>query len=450
MINKPKPIEERINPEKNHLKPRPRSWKKIIFGFLIGLFLAFIFWFGISILLAASKIITPNPTGSAPWLLPSIGLNKLKGEGDGRINILLLGIGGGKHPGANLTDTIMLASINPIEKSIVLLSIPRDLYVPIEGAGYNKINYAHAFGEENQKKTGGGPALSKQVVSEILDLPIHYFIRLDFEGFVKLVDQLGGVDIYVEKAIYDPYYPAPDMKGYQPFSIKAGFHHMDGNLALKYVRSRETTSDFDRSKRQQKFLTALLDKALSLGVLTNPKKVSSIIYIAGSHLKTDLQIWEIERLIGLIKEIKPEKIALKVLDNSENGLLMAKTGPEGYYLVPKSGNFKEIQRFVHQFLTDPFLEQEKAKIEIQNASGKVNLATQLVELLKSYGYQVVKVSGADTIFPKTTIYDYTGGKKSATIAFLKKRLKTDIVKTLEKEEGDIDILVILGKDFKMD
>jgi LCP family protein required for cell wall assembly len=428
-------------------KPK-KSWKKIFFGFLMGAFLAIVLWFGVNILLAGKNILVPNIDGKAPWFLPKLGLSKLKGEGDGRINILLLGIGGGKHPGANLTDTIMLVSIDPINKKVGLLSIPRDLYVPIEGVGYNKINYAHSYGEANPKTTGGGPALAKKTVSNILDLPIHYFVRMDFDGFVKLVDEVGGVDIYVEKPISDPYYPAPDMIGYQPFYLKAGQYHMDGNLALKYVRSRETTSDFDRSKRQQQFLGALFDKMTSLGVLANPTKVTKILNILGKHVSTDFNFWEIERLVGLIKDIKTDKVVMKVLDSGTDGLLTAQNNGNGYYLVPKSGNFKEIQKFVHEFLTEPYLEQETAKIEIQNGSSQAGLAQEVADLLKSYGYKVVKIGNASTSYQSSTIIDYTSGKKPITLSFLKKRLNIQNVKTA-KNGGSIDLLVILGKDFKL-
>lgn len=422
-----------------------RDWRKILFGFLSGFFLTLVLWFGGNLLLASKKIFVENIDGKAPWFLPTTN-TQLKGEGDGRINILLLGIGGGNHPGANLTDTIMLASIDPINKKLSLLSIPRDLYVNIEGVGKSKINYAHSYGEANPNTTGGGPALVKKTVSKILDLPIHYFVRMDFDGFVKLVDAVGGVDIYVEKPISDPYYPAPDMKKYDPFYITAGQHHMDGKLALKYVRSRETTSDFDRSARQQKFIEAFFKKALSLNVLTNPKAITSIISILGNHLKTDLSLWEIERLIRLAKDID-NNISMKVLDSS-SGLLVASSGASGYYLVPKSGDFKEIQKFVHEFLTEPYLEQEIAKIEIQNGTGKDGVAQSIAQLLKSYGYQVVKITTAPKIYPKTTIYDYTGGKKPVTLALLQKRLNAKDVKITKIDGGNIDLLVILGQDFK--
>jgi len=413
-----------------------KDWKKIIFGLFIGGFLGLILWFGSEIFSASQKIFVPNSSSPNRWFLPEAKDTQLKGEGDGRINILLLGIGGGNHPGASLTDTIMLFSIDPVNKKAGLVSIPRDLYVKLNGKEA-KINYAYSI---------GGSDLAKQTVSKIFDMPIHYFVQLDFEGLVKLVDAVGGVDIYVDKAISDPYYPASNMKGYDPFYIKAGQYHMDGKLALKYIRSRETTSDFDRSARQQKFIRAFWKKTVSLNVLTNPKTLFSILNVLSIHLRTDLTIGEIQKLAGLFRDFNPDDLATKVLD-SQDGLLVAAKGMNGYYLVPKSGDFKEIQKFVHQFLTEPYLQQEAARIEIKNGSGESKTAKDIAQMLKEYGYQVTKISTASKVYPQTIIYDYTNGNKPATVSLLKKRLGAKIVK-VSGEGDDIDILVLLGKDLK--
>ncbi|MCX6806654.1 MAG: LCP family protein [Candidatus Berkelbacteria bacterium] len=436
-FRKPKQIDEPKKP-----------WKKVVFGIASGIVLALILWFGINILLAGKKIFTGNFGLGSSWFLPKTQNSTLNGEGDGRINILLLGIGGSKHPGGNLTDTIILASFDPVNKKVALLSIPRDLYVPIDKAGYNKINYAHAYGEENNKTTGGGPELAKKTVSKVLDVPVHYFVRMDFEGFTKLIDAVGGVDIYVEKTISDPYYPATDMVGYDPIYIKAGWQHMDGKLALKYTRSRETTSDFDRSARQQTLIKAFFEKALSVNVLLNPKTTTSIINILGNHLKTDLSFIEIEKMVSLAKGINKNNIAMKVLDSSSDGLLTSQSGLNGYYLVPKSGNFKEIQQFVRQYLTEPYIEKETAKIEVQNGTDTTGLGQEVADILKAYGYQITKVTTAPKTYAKTTIIDYTSGQKEVTLSLLKKRLNAKEVKTQPRGSGgNIDLLVIVGQDF---
>jgi len=240
------------------------KWFILVF-LLIGLGVGS--WVGYTANRALKKITddSGNSNSSLFSFLGDFDSNNLKGKAQGRTNILLLGMGGKNHPGGMLTDTMIVLSINYSEKKIGLISVPRDLWVPIPGFGSAKINEAYADGEKNntaQKTTGGGGTLASRTVENILGIPIHYYVSADFDGFKKAVDTLGGVDIYVEKPIYDPFYPAANMINYDPFKIDAGQHHMDGALALKYARSRETTSDFDRSRRQQQVMSAMKDKKI--------------------------------------------------------------------------------------------------------------------------------------------------------------------------------------------
>lgn len=427
------------------IKPR-KPFK--VFLLLLAIFILLpIGWVGLSALGTLNKISDKSGDGKSPALsfLDKVKPNQLQGEGDGRINILLLGIGGAGHPGGQLSDTIMIASFNPKDKSLAMLSIPRDLYVPIPDVGWNKINYAHAYGEQYLKDKGGGPGLAKKTVSEILDLPIHYYVRIDFSGFQKLVDALGGVTVNAEKPISDPLYPDEKMIGYEPFYLKAGTQKLDGKTALKYARSRETTSDFDRARRQQILLGAIKEKSLSAGVLANPKKIVDILGIIGNHVRTDMAAWEMERLITLGKDINANQIISKVLDNGPNGPLVS-SGEGGYTLSPRTGNFKEIQRIAHEIFTDPYLSQENAKIEIQNASSRKGLAGDVSNQLQSYGYNVTKISVASESKTKTIIYDYSNGKNPYTAKFLADRFKVNILPT--KENSTADFMIILGEDQK--
>lgn len=435
-----------------YAKPKHKSLKFLLVIIVLAIVGA-VFWFGTGAFSAINKVITKNTDNSAPFLsfLGDVKPNQLQGEGDGRINILVFGIGGANHPGGMLADTIMVASFNPQDKSLAILSIPRDLYAPIPGYDSNKINAAHSFGERDKNKTGGGPALLKKTVANILDLPIHYFIRLDFSGFTSLIDTIGGLDINVETTISDPYYPDEKMIGYSPFSLSAGNHHLDGKSALKYARSRETTSDFDRSRRQQQLMIAIRDKILSLQTLSNPKKLSDIFSIVGDHVRTDMQVWEIQRYFELIKDLDSSKIVTKVLDNREGGLLTSNANLGGYYLVPTAGvnNFQSIAEFTHQFFADPYLAQESAKIEVINATETLGIANKVAEMLKSYGYNVVKVSSSDQPSDQTTIYDYTNGKKPFTSQFLSKRFKTTIINQPNNTNtNNIDISIIIGSDYQ--
>ena len=122
----------------------------------------------------------------------------LKGEGDGRINIMLLGIGGDGHKAGNLADSIIMASIDPFANEAAMLSIPRDMYVTIPGYYDTKVNAAHALDEDDPDLEGGGIELMKQTLEEILDISIHYYIRVDFQGFVEAIDNIGGIPVNLE------------------------------------------------------------------------------------------------------------------------------------------------------------------------------------------------------------------------------------------------------------
>ncbi len=427
-------------------KLKKKHWYKLPLLILVILFLTSGGLFAYKILRATKKIITENLSNSAPAIVGGVEPDKLKGEGDGRINILLLGIGGEGHDAPNLTDTIIVMSIDPKSKTVSLLSIPRDLYVNIPSFGYNRINSAYAQGEEKGYQ-GGGATLAKEVVSNILDLPIHYYIHLDFAGFKKIVDTLGGITVEVEKDIYDWEYP-DDRGGYEPFYIKEGIYDMNGELALKFARSRKTSSDFDRARRQQKVLLAIKEKSFALGTILNPKKINEIINALENHLRTDLQLWEIERLIEISSDINTDNIVHKVLDNTPEGLLYDDNVGGMYVLRPRAGNWSEVRKLTHQLFIDAYIKEEQANIELLNGTSKSNIATSIKELLQSYGYNIVGVGFAESRdFKQCVIYDYNGSKPY-TVTYLSKRFNAQVKRQFlgNKPEG-IDLRIIIGEDY---
>ena len=422
--------------------PRRHWWKVPL---LLVFCLAFLSsgWFTYKVAAATDKIFTENVSGGAPALKGK----KLGGE-EGRINILLIGIGGPGHDGPNLSDTIQVASIDPKTKQVAMVSLPRDLYVQVPHSSFQKvkINEVHSIGED-EKTRGGGPALLKEEVSDILGVPIHYFIRADFEGFRQAIDSLGGVDINVTERLYDPYFPRGESHGYQIVDIRPGQQHMDGEGALEYARSRETTSDFDRSRRQQEVLVAAKEKALSVQYLTNPTKISQLIDILGDHVKTDLTLAESQRLAEIIRDIPSTGVTQKVIDGSTTGLLYDSVGPGGaFILLPKSGDYSEIREFVSQLFGGSRLRQEQAKIEVLNASGRTGLAKQEGDSLTGFGYNIISVANAPQVAPTTVIYDFTNGSKSYTLDFLAKRYHAQVIKQ-PAADGTPDIRVIVGTDF---
>lgn len=400
---------------------------------------------------ATHKVITRNVGGGAPALAGELDPTKLRGEGDGRVNILLLGIGGEGHQGSNLSDTIMVLSIDPRTKDVSMLSLPRDLYVPIPGYGKAKINAAHAYGE-SERYVGGGPALAKKTVSELLDLPIHYFARIDFRGFKKAIDAVGGIDINVDKNLYDPAYPDESRPGRtMVLSIKAGKQHMDGATALRYTRSRHSTSDFDRAKRQQQVLLALRQKALGLKFLSNPAKISEMIDLVGTNAKTDIQLFELKKLADIAKDIDPDKMVTKVLDTSEGGLLkFAAIAGAGSTVVPKAGinDFSEIRAYAHSIFADGYIKEENALVEVANATGRSGAAGVVAKQLKDYHYNVASVTTAPVSASATVLYDYSKGQKPYTIRYLEQRFGVKAKRAIRPSGTTADIKLVLGTNFK--
>lgn len=430
---------------KHRINTRPRNrWLKWVSLSLICILLAIGIWIFYTALNAARNMAGNNK--SIFSVLSDLRKNTLKGQAEGRTNILLLGMGGKNHPGGLLSDTMIILSIDWSTKKMAMISVPRDLWVKIPNYGYAKLNEAYYAGEKNSKTGGSGGASSSQVISEIFNLPIHYYLSADFDGFKNMIDTVGGLDIYVEKDLYDPYYPAANMIDYDPLKIKAGLYHMDGALALKYARSRETTSDFDRSRRQEQVLATLKEKILTLNTLANPIKITELLNILGAHMKTSLAVGEIKAFGDEIKDLDTKNIINKVLDTAPGSPLIATTDERGYIIYPKKGisNYADLQLIAKNIFMDATVPTDDLKIEVLNGGGKNGAATQVGQLLKSYGYNVVKVGDATKTYAQTVIYNCAGPKGE--------KLTQELVATLKSESStktycqNIDIQVIIGQD----
>lgn len=301
---------------------------------------------------------------------------------DERMGVLILGVGGERHEGPLLTDTIIYASIDPAKKKIALLSLPRDFWVPDLKA---KINTAYAYGEGKRK--GGGIILSKAVVEKVLAQPVDYVVRVDFKGFVKAIDMLGGIEVDVEREFDDYEYPvagketdACGFEGeefekratasaaleafpcrYMHLRFEKGRQPMDGETALRFVRSRHAIgvegTDFARSKRQEKVIEAVKTKLFSLGTFLNPFKLTSLYDIFRDSIDTDIKQSEYDDFIRLFQKIKDAQIKSIVFfftskDSEESALLINPPTSDEYegqwVLIPKAGNgnFSEVQKYV--------------------------------------------------------------------------------------------------------
>ncbi len=432
-------------PSKSKKRTKIRAKHFILIAVFI--ILATLCYVGISSIGAANNILAKDISFSS--LLKQSSLKQT----DGITNVLLLGKGGSNHPGGQLTDTIMLARIRSSDKKIALVSIPRDLLVTIPGNGQVRINEAYALGfiaeKDQDKKSDAGTKATSVVIEKTLAVPVHYYTVVDFLGFKDLVDALGGITINVEKELNDPYYPRDyftdngyvKTDAYAPLYVKAGVQNMDGEAALKFSRSRETTSDFDRAARQQKVLFAIKEKALSIGVLSNPVKMNNIFTSLGIHIRTSFDANELKDILGVFESMTKDKIVNKVLDNSESGLLVSSS--EGFYhLLPKSGDFLQVQKAVKNVFDDEEAVLGMVDVEVYNATSTVGLAGKLADTLKEEGFNVTKIENADKMFESTTIYDGTNSSK--TYQNIKGLVGTATRSSLD-EKGTIKIYI--GSDY---
>ncbi len=277
----------------------------------------------------------------------------LNGEIEDRINVLVLGMPGKGKEGPYLTDTIILVSIKPSKGQTRIVSIPRDLVVPVSGQGLPKINKLNAIGEVNESGSGG--TYTSQTISKALDTPIHYYIRIDFSGFKDFINDIGGIEIEVEKSFTDYTFPDENYKT-RIVSFNQGKQTLDGERALQFVRSRHAAgsegSDFARSKRQQKVLKAIQHKVLSWGFLWNVKTISNILDDFNEHVQTNLRGSEILRLANILKSSTNDPIYI-TLQPGKNMPVVEDVGLGGAYIIKAQNNdYKQIKLFLDEIFNN--------------------------------------------------------------------------------------------------
>ncbi len=402
---------------------------------------------------------------SAAALKTNVDPSLLKGEGDGRVNILLLGRGGGDHSAPDLTDTIMLASVDPINHTADLVSVPRDLWVNISGYGSMKINAVWETGKykylgkisdsmSNPRATQAGFSLIDQTMEQVLGVPIHYNSLVDFQAFKQAVDTVGGVTVNVPTDLWDPTMAWEN--NYNSVLAKAGVQNFNGQKALIYVRSRETSSDFARSERQRTVMIALKEKVASLGTLGNPLKISQLMNAFGDNAQTDLSINDASRLYSLSKNISGASIKSVGLADAPNNFVTTGNINGQSVVYPRSGvfDYAAIQSYVRGVLRDGYLLKENAKLTVLNGTSVPGLATAKADQLKSYGYNVTIVDNAPTSgYDQTTIVDLTHGKDKYTKHYLEQRFGVSAVTKLPDssiQPQGADFIVILGNNESAD
>jgi LCP family protein required for cell wall assembly len=399
--------------------------------------------------------------GNAAALQENVSPDLLKGEGDGRVNVLLLGRGGEGHDGADLTDTILLASIDPVNKTAALVSLPRDFWYTTSAGSATKINAVYANAKNKALRSNpndkaaaeaAGVKAIREAVSKVLGVTIHYNVMVDFKAFQQAVDTVGGVTIDVPEALVD--YTMAWQNGGNATLAKKGLNTFDGRKALMYVRSRHGSArgDFDRAERQRLFISALSQKVLSAGTYTNPVKISQLLDTFGNHVSTDFSVGDALRLMQISKGISGAAITSVGLADPPNVLVGTGMISGQSVVTPKAGtnDYSAIQSFVRTKLQDGYILKEKAKVMVLNGTSMSGLAATKGDELKTYGYNVTKVGDAPTkTYDKNIVIDLTGNKKPYTRNYLEKRFSTTAVGKLPdstiQPEG-ADFVIILGSN----
>jgi LCP family protein required for cell wall assembly len=395
---------------------------------------------------------------------------KLKGESEGRVNILISGTSEDDpgHEGADLTDSVMVVSINTIDKSVLMLSLPRDLWINYEDnnsilGSQGKLNEAYFRGKEQSTKNNeveaGMNNLSK-VVTNVTGFPIHYYIKINYQAFRDAVNAVGGVDINIDSGdpycvggggIYDPY--AGNIK------LKKGLQHLDGEQALNLSRARNdgggcgmAGSDFSRTEYQRKIMIELRKKALSLGVLSNPSKVSDLLDSVGNNINHSFEANEIIRLYELGKDINETGILSEGL-SGDNELINYQAPNGASALTPKNGtfNYASIKFFIRKLTSNDPVVKEEPKVVVLNGTNISGLASKKSDNLTAIGVEVVSLGNAPTKDYQDNQIIVLNKDKPASLKLLQEKISPVTIADAEIEEQykgkyDADFVIIVGNN----
>lgn len=403
-------------------------------------------------------------------------------------NILLLGEG--DVTGENLIDTIIVASVDPQKtRSVALLSLPRDLYfLNTNGKMKTKKGKINALWRDNaiahmkedgmEVETAGDLSLTElgAMIGEALNMPIHHVIKIDFTAAEEVIDAIGGIDIVVPETIHDIEFPGPNYT-YETFHIDAGEQHINGETALKYARTRSTTSDFDRSHRQQQILRSAAEKARDSGLLKQPRKIIELYSILSKHIQTDLKTRQLVTLADIAKSVQQDRfLALQL--NNVNGLYDEQQWKGGIlYSPPRNlfdGDFvllpvsipefpvtwKQVQTLARLYFGNRDLYLAKPTFAVLNGGAPEGSAGKVSRELTKFGFDVVRVRNVpgkreiDTSFIAihTEESEHVGTFFADFLSLPKQELSAEIKnlrcsddECLSSEFGSVTL--VLGKDF---
>jgi len=332
-----------------------------------------------------------------------------------RVNILIVGCDEIENYGR--ADTIVFLSISPKTKDVLILSIPRDTRVEIPERGMDKINHAYAF---------GGKKLISETVSLFLDMPIHFYAIADFIGFVNIIDELGGVEIDVEKEMH-----YVDKAGGLDINLSPGKQILDGEKSLQYIRFRQDKlGDLGRIKRQQKLALAVIEKMMNFDSIA---KIPQISEGMNEYIETDIKVQDAIALANLFKGTNQEKFNVETVQG------------EPVYIKGVSYLEPDVEKVRQRVKSLVYSENSGMKVEVLNGNATSGIAHKIAKDLEMQGFEVVNIGNADNFnYEKTKIIVYS--KEINLDSEFKKLFKDyEIVKEYQTNTNS-DLVIILGKD----
>lgn len=384
----------------------------------------------------------------------AFGGETLIGENLGQVNILLLGIGGEGHDGPYLTDTMIVAQVRPDLGQATLTSLPRDYLVELPGSlGYRKINAAFAEGYNLHKDYSEAGRWATETTEKVTGLKLPYFAVIDFKGFEKAVDLLGGVDVNVDRTFTDYQFPDSGIGYLPPVTFQQGPLHLNGEKALQFARSRHGNngegSDFARSLRQEKVINAFKNKAFELNLVTDSGKINSLLNTFADHFHTNINPAEIFRLYNLTKEKNIKKFLSSSLDET-TGLVCPKILEDNgaWVLVACQGKTSDdVRNFFKNSFVIGKLKEENPVIWLGTSTDDKTEYAKAYKTIKGAGLTVWEVGYGQGPITENLIYQVN--PKPASAEFIKNELKAMEVTTpppgIKIDKDKVDIIVILGQ-----
>jgi LCP family protein required for cell wall assembly len=380
-------------------------------------------------------------------------------DGSERITILLMGLDYRDWltgDGPPRTDSMMLITIDPVTHTAGMLSIPRDLWVEIPGFEHNRVNTAYFLGE-SYKLPGGGPALAMKTVENFIGVPIQYYAVIDFHAFEEMIDEIGGIDVYVSETIkISPI----GKESHLLFGGKGT--HLNGPDALAYARVRKSEGgDFDRAQRQQQVALAIRDRVLGFNMIpTLVSKAPKLYQELSGGIRTNLTFDQMLRLALLALDIPTDNIKKGII--SPPDMVQFETLPTGAQVlrpipdqirVLRDDIFTTTGAIAPSIPTDDpaaAAKVENARISVLNGAGVEGLAGRTADYLSAQGLDVATVANADRLdYAKSIIIDYTGKPYTAKYLMDLMGLSESQILSQANPDSDVDLAVILGADWQV-